>query len=207
MALLPFGASARSASWSWCKGLWSFVYSSSCNLSRPPFRVSFMGRRSDTHPQPVQVLGSDNPLRYQLSPYSNPVASLVAPARIPSKHSPQCKPRSSCLPADVVTVGALVNNNAPVIFCAIIKSLLFGCGVTGFRPHCMNNSPGRRTGGFFRWQCAACHSVMGDKGSSSGADCGRGRLESGGFQILLDVADFGCVLPHTVKHKADMLAV
>lgn len=38
------------------------------------------------------------------------------------------------------------------------------------------------------------------------ADSGRG-IEKGCFQILLDVADFGCVLPHTVKHKADMLAV
>ena len=44
------------------------------------------------------------------------------------------------------------------------------------------------------------------KGSVVVADCGRG-VEKGGFQILLDVADFGCVLPHTVKHKADMLAV
>lgn len=39
---------------------------------------------------------------------------------------------------------------------------------------------------------------MGDKGSVVVADCGRG-VEKGGFQILLDVADFGCVLPHTVK--------
>ena len=44
------------------------------------------------------------------------------------------------------------------------------------------------------------------KGSVVVADCGRG-IEKGGFQILLDVADFRCVLPHTVKHKADMFAV
>ena len=47
---------------------------------------------------------------------------------------------------------------------------------------------------------------MGDKGSVIIADSGRG-VEKGCFQILLDVADFRCVLPHTVKHKADMLAV
>ena len=33
------------------------------------------------------------------------------------------------------------------------------------------------------------------------------RQDKGCFQILLDVADFRCVLPHTVKHKADMFAV
>jgi len=47
---------------------------------------------------------------------------------------------------------------------------------------------------------------MGDKGSVVAADSGRG-IEKGCFQILLDVADFGGVLPHTIKHKADMLAV
>ena len=51
--------------------------------------------------------------------------------------------------ADVVTVGALVKYQCSCHFLCHNKILLLWLWVvTGFRPHCMNNSPGRRTAAF-----------------------------------------------------------
>ena len=44
------------------------------------------------------------------------------------------------------------------------------------------------------------------KGRVIAANRRRG-IEKGSFHVLLDVADFGGVFLHTVKHKADMLAI
>ena len=44
------------------------------------------------------------------------------------------------------------------------------------------------------------------KGRVIAANRRRG-IEKGSFHVLLDVADFGGVFPHTVQYKADMFAV
>ena len=105
-----------------------------------------MGRRSDTHPQPVQVLGSDT--------HKIPVVAVLNPGRLPLAPHEHVKALAAMqapvvsveVKADVVTVGALVKYQCSCHFLCHNKILLLWLWVvTGFRPHCMNNSPGRRT--------------------------------------------------------------
>ena len=73
-------------------GLWSFrlLRPAICRVLLSRF---FMGRRSDTHPQPVQVLGSDT--------YKIPVVAILNPGWLPLAPHEYVKALSTMQPAIV----------------------------------------------------------------------------------------------------------
>ncbi len=119
-------------------------------LPRPPFAFLLGGRRPQIGtPQPVQSPGSDT--------HKIPVVAVLdavgftCPARIRQSTRRNASPRSSCLSQSGCRNGRVCSSNtdAPVIFCAIIKSSFVVVGWSqAFAPRCMNNSPGCRTAAF-----------------------------------------------------------